>query len=142
MDDRHLRSSATAVSVGHRREMDDGLLPMVHDKCGSSSVANTTATEPSDQVARLAVGGSSHLASAVALLFSGGGGVGSFRGRGQCGLADRSLVVREMYWRQEGQWFRLDLRDVPNPCRAHRRMHDFAVSTRSASGEGTACAHS
>ena len=79
MDDRHLRSSATAVSVGHRREMDDGLLPMVHDKCGSSSVANTTATEPSDQVARLAVGGSSHLASAVALLFSGGGGGGSVR---------------------------------------------------------------
>ena len=75
-------------------------------------------------------------------LFRGGGGVGSFRGRGQCGLADRSLVVREMYWRQEGQWFRLDLRDAPNPCRAHRRMHDFAVSTRSASGEGTACARS
>ena len=74
MDDRHLRSSTTAVSVGHRREIDDGLLPMVHDKCGSSSVANTTATEPSDQVARLAVGGSSHLPSAVALLFSGGGG--------------------------------------------------------------------
>ena len=47
MDDRYLRSSATAVSVGHRREMDDGLLPMVHDKCGSSFVANTTATEPS-----------------------------------------------------------------------------------------------
>ena len=46
MDDRYLRSSATAISVGHRREMDDGLLPMVHDKCGSSSVANTTATEP------------------------------------------------------------------------------------------------
>ena len=89
-------------------------------------VANTTATEPSDQVARLAVGGSQHLASAVALLFSGGGGgVGSFRGRGQCGLADRSLVV-----------------DAPSPCRAHRRMHDFAVSTRSASGEGTACARS
>ena len=50
MDDRYLRSSATAVSVGHRREMDGGLLPMVHDKCGSSSVANTIATEPSDQV--------------------------------------------------------------------------------------------
>ena len=75
MDDRYLSFSATAVSVGHRREMDDGLLPMVHDNCGSSSVANTTATEPSDQVvARLAVGGSPHLASAVALLFSGGGG--------------------------------------------------------------------
>ena len=72
MDDRYLRSSATAVSVGHRREIDDGLLPMAHDKCCSSSVANTTATEPSDQVARLAVGGSPHLASAVALLFSGG----------------------------------------------------------------------
>ena len=98
MDDRYLRSSATAVSVGHRREMDDGFLPMVHDKCGSSSVTNTTATEPSHQVARLAVGGAPHLASVVALLFSGGGGggVGSFRGRGQCGLADRSLVVREM----------------------------------------------
>ena len=78
MDDRYLRSSATAETVGHRREMDDGLLPMVHDKCGSSSVANTTATELSDQVARLAVGGSPHLASAVALLFSGGGG-GSVR---------------------------------------------------------------
>ena len=80
MDDHYLRSSATAVSVGHRREMDDGLLPMVHDKCGSSSVANTAATEPSDQVARLAVGGSPHLASAVALLFSGGGGSVRFVG--------------------------------------------------------------
>ena len=72
MDGRHLRSSATAVSVGHRREMGGTILPIVHDKCGSSSIVNTTDAEPFDQVARLAVGGSPHAASAVTLLFSGG----------------------------------------------------------------------
>ena len=61
--------------VGHRREMDDGLLPMVHDKCGSSSVANTTSTEPSD-----AWQWEGHHISLLLSLssFPGGGGVGSF----------------------------------------------------------------
>ena len=136
-------SPPLAVSVGHRREMGGTILPIVHDKCGSSSIANTTDAEPFDQVARLAVGGSPHAASAVTLLFF--REVDSFRGRGQCGPDGRSLVVRDMYRRQEGQRFRLELRDAPNPCRAPRRMHNFAVSTRSAShssGEMTACARS
>ena len=94
-------------------------------------------------LARLAVGGSPHVASAVALLFSGRGGGGRFVSWARSVWSSWSVSGRPReVLAAGGPVVPLGPPWSPNPCRAHRRMHDFAVSTRSASGEGTACARS